>query len=656
MKQLLSLLILCFANGLASQTILDDAKALSTLFGYTALENGDRVFLKRGIAIDTQSATVLRQYLPIDLKESLDTDALRDGIKLAFEDNPFLRMEITDQNLLGFSSISKTNTTSTGTQASGFSVSNLADGLARFLVKRTKQELSHVFFDDFKEKVKDDPYLGNFCPFTQAQLAVIDAEVYQFNDYLETLREGFTADMTALPSSTARFLRSDSLCKGCAEKAEGKVMIDLLHIAQQMVNGEPPIDMMAYLAQSGSAIQSAQPTDKQLYNMAAGLRFLNLVSESFRNPTSTDSLMPWHSASDIRTVFQDPKLLRIYLGLLWQKAEGIDFVFPDSTKTPMRTLMGQANVGKNLVESWRKSIESLGELTQSLQILLRSSSNTPTTVADDFFTYSQSVTDLLLAINQTGRIMLGFNEKDIIPVKYILLMRQCNALYFNVRQRNFGGAFGNVIYCLNLLKDGKEEDKKKIAEMLKYANFMAAIAEANSPEEMERAIELFALPPGSSQAKKHPGRFSVALNAYTGFAWGREYLGNSESSKKIKALTAPIGLSCTVGLGEVGSIGAFVPLIDVGAVTAYRFDDDNAGDLPELTWNNILSPGLYVVYNTPGKWPFAFGYGAQIGPSLRKVKQTMDGTEIEVNKSGWRQGFFLTVDIPLTYFYLGKGK
>ena len=233
-------------------------------------------------------------------------------------------------------------------------------------------------------------------------------------------------------------------------------MIDFLHIAQQMVNGEPPIDMLAYLADPGSsAIQTADSTDKQLYNMAGGLRFLNLISQSLRNPASTNPLMPWYSASDIRTAFQDPKLLHIYLGLLWQKAEGIDFVISDSDtiKTSMRTLMGKANAGGNLVESWRKSIESLGELIQSLQVSLCSSAET-TTVTDDFFTYSQSVTDLLLAINQTGRMMLRFKDRDIIPVEHILLMRQCNALYFNVRQHNFGGAFGNVIYCLNLLKDG----------------------------------------------------------------------------------------------------------------------------------------------------------------------------------------------------------
>jgi hypothetical protein len=206
MKQLILVLTLCLAQGLAAQTILDDAKALSTIFNdYDATTNQGRVTLMRGIAIDEESATILRQYSSNGLKGTIDANAFRDGLEPAFSGNPFMKIEITDQNHLDFNSILKT-TASAKPQASGFSVSSFADGLARFLVKRTKQELSRVFFENFKKKVKEDPYLGNFCPFTKAQLAVIDSKVYQFNDYLEALREGFTADMTVLPSSTERFL------------------------------------------------------------------------------------------------------------------------------------------------------------------------------------------------------------------------------------------------------------------------------------------------------------------------------------------------------------------------------------------------------------------------------------------------------------------
>ena len=89
----------------------------------------------------------------------------------------------------------------------------------------------------------------------------------------------------------------------------GKIATDFLHVAQQMVNGEPPIDMIAYLAEPGSAIQSAPSSELGLYNMASGLRFLNIVSESFRNPESQDSLMPWYTAREIRENLNDPEVV-----------------------------------------------------------------------------------------------------------------------------------------------------------------------------------------------------------------------------------------------------------------------------------------------------------------------------------------------------------
>jgi len=322
----------------------------------------------------------------------------------------------------------------------------------------------------------------------------------------------------------------------------------------------------------------------------------------------------------------------------------------------MREALGKAGSSADLFAEWRNTLQSLGEMTHGLQRSIQESGDagydrlgrvTTTFVADDFFRYSQSFIELMQTLNRTGRLVLQ-RPNDLIPQDYLSLMRQSNSLYFNVRQRNYTGAISNVIYCLNVL--GK--DKKEVATMLKYANFVASIAEANTSEEVANAIELFALPPGSSRMKKQPGRFSVALNAYTGLSGGSEWLGSDKSPKTVAAITAPVGLSCSWGLNK-GSFGFFVPLLDVGAVTAFRFNDANYQNLPELSWSNILAPGLYAVYNLPGKWPIALGMGGQAGPSLRKVSN--QGMSID-NAGGMRLGAFASVDIPITYFYLGKGK
>ncbi|MDO8367131.1 MAG: hypothetical protein Q7T20_10060 [Saprospiraceae bacterium] len=664
-------------TNLSAQSLLEDALVLRDYFNVNALEaTANRASLNRGVTIDGAPAAILEKYLN---GVELNTETLVE----AFANNPFLRIQDTDQNPFSIGAIGSLESKSSAPAgASGFSVTNLADGLSRFLVKRTKQELSMAFFNDFKRKMAEDKYLGNFCPLTKAQLDLIDSEVYQFNDYLESLREAFTADMTALPGSMERYLRDPELCDNCIQKAEGKILTDLLHIGQQMVNGEPPIDMINYLAdRSSAAIQTVSATKEEakLYNMAGGIRFLNLISESFRDPAAMeDSVMPWRKSKEIREIFRDPIVLRIYLGLLWQKVDDIQFVDQNGASTSLRSLISNGKSAAELVDGWRRSIESLSEMTHALQYSLHASLKTETTVADDFFSYSQSITDLLQSVNQTGRILLNRGTEDIIPSEYILLMRQCNSLYFNVRQRNFAGAVGNVIYCLNLVNEdllakseanimsgGTMEEQQKaiaqkakaekarsgIATLLKYANFIAAVAEASSPEEMERAIELFALPPGSSRMKKVPGRFSVALNAYTGLFAAAEYLEGDTEPKTVSGVAAPLGISCAWGLGKAGSLGFFVPLIDVGAVTAYRFDGDNSENLPELSWANIISPGLYAVYDFGKQLPFSFGLGWQSGPNLRKI--TRDG--VSDKKSGNRLGAFVTVDIPITYLYLGKG-
>jgi hypothetical protein len=396
--------------------------------------------------------------------------------------------------------------------------------------------------------------------------------------------------------------------------------------------------------------------------MAGGLRFLHLVSESLRNTEATDSLSPWYTGREVREMFKDPKLFRLFMGLLWQHAEGVSFsVNNGASIIEVRDILSVAARSAIELEKWRNSMASFGEVTHSLQRSMEASAAAPASVSDDFYRYSQAIIDLVETVNQTGKMVLN-RQADLIPQNYIFLMKQCNSLYFNVRQRNYTGAISNVIFCLNML----DQNKQEVAALLKYANFAASIAEANSPEEIENAIELFALPPGSSRMKKQPGRFSVALNAYTGLAGGNEILDGEKAPRTFGAITAPAGLSLSWGLGRektntktgetthqsLGSLGFFIPLIDVGAVTAFRFKDSTSQNLPELTWSNILSPGLYLVYDFPGKWPIAFGIGGQAGPGLRKV--TVDG--LEINKSGARYGAFLTVDIPFTYFYLGKGK
>src|SRR5579863_251974 len=80
----------------------------------------------------------------------------------------------------------------------GISVSNFADGLAKFLVSRFKQELSMAFFTKFKDELNDPKFndLKILFPQTWKTLQTIDNGIYQYGVYLNTLRQAFIQDLT----------------------------------------------------------------------------------------------------------------------------------------------------------------------------------------------------------------------------------------------------------------------------------------------------------------------------------------------------------------------------------------------------------------------------------------------------------------------------
>ena len=88
----------------------------------------------------------------------------------------------------------------------GLDVTNIADGLAKFLVKRTKQELSIAFFEKFKKTLNDTNFrdLQTVFPNTYNLLNVIDEQIYDYQKYIQNLRAAFKSDLKDLNKTPAR--------------------------------------------------------------------------------------------------------------------------------------------------------------------------------------------------------------------------------------------------------------------------------------------------------------------------------------------------------------------------------------------------------------------------------------------------------------------
>jgi hypothetical protein len=203
--------------------------------------------------------------------------------------------------------------------------------------------------------------------------------------------------------------------------------------------------------------------------------------------------------------------------------------------------------------------------------------------------------------------------------------------------------------------------KNTLLNLVKYGSFMASVATAKSSDEVEAAIEAFALPVGSSRIKRETP-FNVALNGYAGFFYGHEYISGIRDKLAFNSygVTAPVGVSISIGQRQLlnpfsskghSSYSLFISLIDVGAIAAYRISNDTVAQVPTIQLKDIFSPGAFLSIGIP-KTPLSLNLGAQFGPNLRKVKNAQNDY---ASKTYTRLSVSLCVDIPIFNFYTKTG-
>ena len=194
---------------------------------------------------------------------------------------------------------------------------------------------------------------------------------------------------------------------------------------------------------------------------------------------------------------------------------------------------------------------------------------------------------------------------------------------------------------------------QQLTSLIHFVNDMAVAKDA---EDVEKAIEAFALPAGSYSIKR-TSKFNFSINSFPGILpayevpWKKDeaFNGPNPEGRFSIGLTAPVGLSLAWGWGKKNkcfegySMGFFIPVIDVGAITRLRLDTEKDTEvLPKMTFRNFLSPGLYFHVGFP-KTPLSLNIGAQFGPEMRKFTSKDEYTSYD----SIRFGLGLVLDIPL---------
>lgn len=180
---------------------------------------------------------------------------------------------------------------------------------------------------------------------------------------------------------------------------------------------------------------------------------------------------------------------------------------------------------------------------------------------------------------------------------------------------------------------------------IKLIHFFNDISASKDGKDVEKAIDAFALPVGSSSLKEKASTY-VSLNAFPGILLGNEHSDLKEDKNAFAiGFTAPVGFYLQFNNNyKAGVWGVFIPVIDIAAPVRLRLDSNkDTENLPEFNFNDIFSPGFYLTYGFP-RSPFAVNFGIQSGPKLRNVSE--DGAPAK-DINSYRFGAGLVIDIPL---------
>ncbi|HAJ80584.1 MAG TPA: hypothetical protein DCO75_12535, partial [Fibrobacteres bacterium] len=408
----------------------------------------------------------------------------------------------------------------------GLDVTTLADGLSKFIVKRTKTELSIAFFDKFKKDLDNYPDLQKVFPQTCKILTAIGDEIYAYSAYIQALRDAFRLDICSLPTNLPKIIdnHNNYFAKNEFLRAE---LLTAFYMADAIQTRKHPGEII-----ENYPISYLDHADT---NIKAGFQILKLISLSLKDASDTGY---WASLNEINNLAQNDTLLQIYLGLVVQKARMDPILYKDrhSKSSNFGDMLNKSYINFVQYKDWIKSLAvKIGSLDSKIRNI--KDMNSDSIAIEKYYDVVSSGIGLMQFVVTFDK--LPFIASDSLKLTeatapYFDLASSADNMIIDVNRKNYSSAIVNAEYIIRKVFDSSEiinyhkvnnsskEDKilrDVVQKFIKYGTFVANIAQADSSDEVEAAIEAIALPSGSARIKKESS-FNVALNAYCGFFAG----------------------------------------------------------------------------------------------------------------------------------------
>lgn len=412
------------------------------------------------------------------------------------------------------------------TSVGNLDVTSIADGLAQFLIKRGKEELNIAFFQHMQDFLEKNVEAKTLFPSTAQFLGKIAS--YRYSEFLPTLREAFYKDINnlivnlnilidlpkyqrllkKLPEIRVA-IRSAKVISELSQPDSSMHPANLInHLASLSEWGEMNINLQSswsvldkisesvrekpYIVDTtydttksitlkeisrvlpGSTITDTVKTMKGFYSLKRIITSDTLVkfdttinlNVAQKFGTTVNNKVAWIKFSEFNeNILRDTIALKIYLGLLYQKMEGI--VFRDAAGKEISVQLFMKNNADDifkiadLIENF---LVLANDVEQSIKTLKDKKGNLTN---DDYYTYIQKAIDVI----DYGFKVANTIKDGIADDRYIKLARSANDLYKNIYTKNYNAAVMNGYSILEEVLTkydiaAQEKDNRIISSLL----------------------------------------------------------------------------------------------------------------------------------------------------------------------------------------------
>lgn len=566
-----------------------------------------------------------------------------------YSNNPFIGPMIPLGNQFNESAITSANRFSLP-QISGVNVPMIADGLAKFLVERFKEEMVYTFLDNFKEMLTKHPEFGVIFPNTVQMLQGIES--FKVKEILPALRDEFKEDISTLYQRIPQLLETGVFAEALnGHQGYKNLVLQGLKIAGQIAHGAH----FSTVLKDFATYPQVTDEDSSLINPSATLRLIGTLSESFR---TNETGNVWVDGDKILSGIENKYVMQLYMGLLYEHVKNVKVLTKEKQVVTLGSIMKSDSLTLQKVRVTALYFsQTLNEVDQLVQDIIANKDQPQT--ADLYLDYMDKSISIVRNNYQVINLFCGDCVDTKKTGKVLDILTNSIDIYHSVKEKKYLLAVTQLYMVVRDITDLSRPQNSRIKispelqlvidQMLKYGTFMANVIEAKSSDEVRDVIRAAALPPGSSVTKTYSS-FSIAINGYVGGAVGHDFFnGLSKSPINSAAVWAPVGLSFNLGTNKkgIGTVGLFVPIIDIGALVSFRWDDSTTTLLPQFNARNLLAPGAYLTIGRIANTPITVSLGGQYGPQLRSI----NATNADISQDAWRVGMTISCDIPLFYVY-----